>query len=118
MEDWGCGKGWFKHIVEQQPIRSFDIIGIDGSQTPFADKVVDLEEYTSNVTGIFMRGVAEHNYEWQKILQNLLDSFTYKAFVAFFTPMEEEEAKVITTAPGYDNIPDVGIPRKVWEQRL
>jgi hypothetical protein len=114
VEDWGCGKGWFKLCA-----KSPNIISIDGSHTPFADKVVDLEEYTSDVDGIFMRAVAEHNFEWKKILQNLLNSFNKKAFVAFFTPMSStDEAQVIDMPSGYENIPDISIPSKIWEKMI
>lgn len=113
IEDWGCGKGWFAYKAPDLNVR-----GIDGSQTPFAAEVVDLETYTSKVPGIFMRGVAEHNFEWKKILENLLVSFTERAFVSFFTPMEKDEAKQLTLAPGYDNIPDMSIPANVWEKMI
>jgi hypothetical protein len=66
-----------------------------------------------------MRAVAEHNFKWKKILQNVLDSFTKKAFVAFFTPMSNTElAEVIDMPAGYDNIPDISIPSKIWEKMI
>jgi hypothetical protein len=56
VEDWGCGLGWFSKF------RPNGYFGVDGSDSPFASKIVDLEEYTSFVDGIFMRHVLEHNY--------------------------------------------------------
>src|SRR5688572_4685695 len=72
VEDWGCGKGWFSKF------RTHNCLGIDGSRSPFASRVVDLEEYTSSVDGIFMRHVLEHNYQWKKILRNAIESFDKK----------------------------------------
>lgn len=117
VEDWGCGKGWFGFIAQDFKL---DVIGIDGSHTPFADKVVDLEGYTSDVDGIFMRSVAEHNFEWEKILNNLAKSFTEKAFVQFYTPMntETDEGILLLMSPGYDNIPEISIPTSVWHSIL
>jgi hypothetical protein len=107
VEDWGCGKGWFEYVVGDR----FKVVGVDGSKTPFASKIVDLEDYTTSVEGIYMRGVAEHNFNWDKILKNLFASFTDKACIVFFTPMSDtDEAKVLALAPGYDNIPDISIP--------
>ena len=117
VEDWGCGKGWFALVAKEYQI---EVIGIDGSNTPFADKVVDLEDYTSKVEGIFMRSVAEHNFEWEKILRNLCVSFTKKAFVQFYTPMNynTDEGILIQLSPGYDNIPEISIPVNVWHNIL
>lgn len=113
VEDWGCGKGWFSHIAGP----GLNIIGIDGSITPFADKVVDLETYRSSVEGIFMRHVAEHNFEYETILTNLVKSFTKRAFIVFFTPMSDGPSKILDWPDGYDNIPDISIPRK-WVEEL
>ena len=115
VEDWGCGKGWFAYTAP-----GLNVISLDGSNTPFADKVVDLEVYRSAVEGIFMRSVAEHNYGWDKILSNLLDSFSKKAFVQFYTPMnyDSSEAVLIQTSPGYDDVPELSIPASVWEDMI
>jgi hypothetical protein len=117
VEDWGCGKGWFGQVATEF---NLEVIGIDGSKTPFADKVVDLEGYTSRVEGIFMRSVAEHNFEWEKILTNLVKSFTKKAFVQFYTPMnfDSDEGILIQLSPGYDNIPEISIPTSIWHKIL
>lgn len=117
IEDWGCGKGWFGYVASKAGL---SVTGIDGSKTKFADKVVDLEDYTTEVEGIFMRSVAEHNYEWEKVLTNLAKSFTKRAFVQFYTPMNKttEEGILLQTSAGYDNIPEISIPTKVWERIL
>ncbi len=63
VEDWGCGGGGFRRFC-----LSWRYIGLDGSRTPFADKIVDLCTYSSNVPGIMMRHLLEHNYDWERIL--------------------------------------------------
>ncbi len=74
IEDWGCGAGGFKRFFKN--LNKY--VGVDGSKTPFADIKTDLLIYNSNVDGIFMRHVLEHNYEWKKILENALKSFTQR----------------------------------------
>src|SRR4051794_32584940 len=61
VEDWGCGGGGFRKFCI-----SPRYIGLDGSKTPHADKIVDLCTYRSSTTGIMMRHILEHNYEWEK----------------------------------------------------
>jgi hypothetical protein len=80
VEDWGCGAGGFKRY---RP----DAIGIDGSVTPFADKLEDLVNYTSNVDGIFIRHVLEHDRNWKIILVNALKSAKKKLVIVLFTPL-------------------------------
>ena len=117
VEDWGCGKGWFQKVAQG---KSYQVVGVDGSQTPFADKIADLTKYTTEVDGIFMRHVAEHNYEWKKVLQNLFDSFTKKAFVAFYTPMNttSDEAVLMNHSAGWDDVPEISLPVSVIEDML
>ncbi len=62
VEDWGCGGGGFRHFCV-----SSRYVGLDGSKTPFADKIVDLCTYRSTAPGIMMRHVLEHNYEWERV---------------------------------------------------
>lgn len=82
VEDWGCGAGWLSKFVPADRYR-----GIDGSSTPFATSIVDLETYRSSVPGIFMRHVLEHNPRWQLVLGNALDSFTERMVLVLFTPL-------------------------------
>jgi hypothetical protein len=91
VEDWGCGRGWFKSIFEG------NCIAVDGSISPFADKRVDLEMYTSEVPGIFMRHVLEHNYNWKYILINALRSFQEKMVLVLFTPESDVTKEIAFT---------------------
>lgn len=98
VEDWGCGKGWFKNFRA-------DCVGIDGSESKFCDKHEDLEKYTSDVEGIFMRGVLEHNYGWQNVLDNALKSFNKKMVLVLFTPLVDETKEIaFIDAVGVPNI--------------
>lgn len=100
IEDWGCGKGWMRTLVEPGRYR-----GIDGSWSPFADEVVDLVAYRSCVDGIFMRHVLEHNYEWQAILANAMASFTHRFALVVFTPFGDETRQIaFADDPG---VPDI-----------
>ena len=104
VEDWGCGLGWFASV------RGGNCVGVDGSRSPFADRHADLVEYTSDVDGIFMRHVLEHNYEWRRILANALRSFRKKLVLAIFTPWSDSETKEIRFVldPG---VPDISFRR-------
>ena len=88
LEDWGCGMGGFKRLFKG------NYTGLDGSKTPFVDKVVDLREYTSSVDGIVLRHVLEHNYDWEKILENAVNSFQKKLCIIIFTPFVEETKEI------------------------
>jgi hypothetical protein len=102
VEDWGVGAGGFK---KYRP----DAIGIDGSQTPFADKIVDLVNYRSNVDGIFMRHVLEHDYDWPRILGNALHS-AKKVCVVLFAPFSKgETVKLADNAPHGVDVPDLSL---------
>ncbi len=92
VEDWGCGKGWMRKLIEPRRY-----LGIDGTASPFADKVVDLADYAPSVPacGIFMRGVLEHDYRWEKILKNAVASFSYRMALVLFTPMIDRGSKEI-----------------------
>jgi hypothetical protein len=80
VEDWGCGAGWFRRCVEGP------YLGVDGTASPFADRVADLCSYTSSTPGLFLRHVLEHNQDWQRILRNALASFTQRMVLVIFTP--------------------------------
>ena len=100
VEDWGCGMGWFRNFIRSDRYR-----GIDGSHSKFADVVADLVVYKSEVSGIFMRHVLEHDSQWQSILDNALASFTYRMALVLFTPLSET-THIISTEPGY-NVPNI-----------
>ena len=80
IEDWGCGFRHASKFVSTSPY-----VGIDGS-SPWADKRVDLREYTSEVDCIFMRHVLEHNADWSLILKNAIASFKKRMTLVIFTP--------------------------------
>lgn len=85
VEDWGCGSGWMTQFIPPERYR-----GVDGSESPFAEVTADLTKYRSEVPGIFMRHVLEHNYRWSDVLDNALASFTERMFLVLFTPLVEE----------------------------
>jgi hypothetical protein len=97
IEDWGCGEGFLRLLCRKDQYR-----GLDGSITPGADEIVDLETYRSCVPGIFMRHVLEHNLEWKKILLNALNSFQYKMALVLFTPFADKTYNNPETIPGYE----------------
>jgi hypothetical protein len=106
VEDWGTGAGGFKRY---RP----DAIGIDGSNTPHAEKkYVDLVTYTSQCDGIFMRHVLEHNYQWVSILRNALQSASKKLCIVLFTPIADGGSKEIAhnKIHGVD-VPDMSLGR-------
>lgn len=105
IEDWGCGKGWFSRFITPNKYR-----GIDGSYSPFANEIVDLVTYRSSVSGIYMRHVIEHNYEWKSVLTNALNSFTDRMVLVLFTPMAEETHEIYYNVdPG---VPDISFAEK------
>jgi hypothetical protein len=104
VEDWGCGKGWLRRFVPATTYR-----GIDGSWSPFADEIVDLVTYRSQVDGIFMRHVLEHNYDWSAILANAVASFRRRFALVVFTPFSERTRQIAFAAdPG---VPDISFAR-------
>lgn len=83
VEDWGCGLGWAKQFYRPDQYR-----GVDGTASPFADEVDDLAVRDCDpVPGIFMRGVIEHDYRWDRILVNAYRLFTQRMCLVLFTPM-------------------------------
>lgn len=103
VEDWGCGKGWFKSRYRP------DCVALDGSCTPFADVVVDLASYRSDVDGVFMRHVLEHNEEWEAVLENALAS-CQRLFVAVYTPSASGGAAELVQRVGVLDVPELLLP--------
>lgn len=89
VEDWGCGRGWLRTHIEPGRYR-----GVDGHPSPMADVVADLTGYRSTVPGIFMRHVLEHNYQWERILDNAVASFTERMALIVFTPFAGETHEI------------------------
>lgn len=83
VEDWGCA------LAHAKNYRSGAYRGIDGTAGA-ADVVADLSEYRSEVPGIFMRHILEHNHDWRGILGNALDSFTERMALILYRPMQPE----------------------------
>jgi len=83
IEDWGCGPGYFGTILPGT-VRYF---GLDGAVSQWGSKVpIDLATYKSNIPGIMMRHVLEHNMSWRTILANALESFTQRMCLILFVP--------------------------------
>lgn len=86
VEDWGTGKGWMRRFIPRHRYR-----GIDGSDTPFADRIADLTIYRSNVPAVVIRHVLEHERRWRDVLDNALASARRRLFIALFTPLASAE---------------------------
>ncbi len=99
IEDWGCGRGWFSTLIEAERY-----CGVDGT-SPFASVTADLTEYTSEVPGIFMRGVIEHNLRWEAVFDNALQSFTERMALVLFTPLEKTTRQIDWVDP--PGVPDI-----------
>jgi hypothetical protein len=109
IEDWGCGAGGFKRFFVNDNTNKY--IGIDGSKTPFADIKTDLTTYSSNVDGIFMRHVLEHNYDWKLILENTCKSFTKKMCLVLFTPFSDETIQIAHNLQNGVDVPDISFDK-------
>lgn len=103
IEDWGCGFAWAKRF------REGTYVGVDWAPG-FADVVADLRTYTSEVDGIYMRGVLEHNTDWQPILDNALASTPHLVLV-LFTPMTDET--YVRATNGYGTVDISFAPRDI-----
>jgi len=88
VEDWGCGAGGFRQFWPRT------YIGIDGSDSQFADIKTDLVTYRSNAEAVFMRHVLEHNVLWKDILTNAVMSFQRKFCLVLFTPFVEKTKEI------------------------
>lgn len=109
--DLGCGKGGFTKVARDMGA-GFRIIGVDGSDTPFADITTDLVDLKINpavvnpTSGVFMRHVLEHDYRWEKILNNAVRLCTKRLFLVLFTPLQDETREIAWNEdPG---VPDIG----------
>jgi hypothetical protein len=110
IEDWGCGAGGFKvFFIKNNNLNKY--IGVDGSTTPFADIKTDLTNYNSNVDGIFMRHVLEHNYEWELILKNACKSFKQKMCLVLFTEFSDETKEIAHNLRHGVDVPDISFDK-------
>jgi hypothetical protein len=105
VEDWGCGAGGFRRY------RRKGYVGVDGSRTPFADRIVDLCTYTTRVEGVLMRHVIEHNYQWEKILDGAIRSFTRKLCLILFTPFAAETREIAHNRMRGVDVPNLSFSR-------
>lgn len=103
VEDWGCGTGYAKRFCKST------YRGIDGSKGPETQIVADLREYRSEVDGIFMRHVLEHNHEWGKVLENAIASFRKKLVLILFTPLSPITRQIATN---WSEIPDISFRKE------
>lgn len=98
VEDWGCGKGWARRFFG-----AGRYVGVDGSRTPYADVIADLADYRSDVDGVMMRHVLEHDDSWPRILANASTSARLRLAIVLFTPLAERTRRIAWT-------PTVGVP--------
>jgi GT2 family glycosyltransferase len=99
VEDWGCATAF-----AAQFLKSGKYIGIDGSNNKFCDTVADLRNYKSKSDGILIRHVLEHNFDWDSILKNAIESFQKKLVLILFTPFAESTKQIATN---WSDIPDL-----------
>ena len=111
VEDWGCGRGWARQFFP-----SVSYVGVDGTASPHADVVADLREYRSQVDGIFMRHVLEHNVDWRLVLDNALASARLRMTLVFFTPFAGEETYL--RGGGWVAVPDLAFTREQIAERI
>jgi hypothetical protein len=105
VEDWGCGLGWMRNFVPPERYT-----GVDGSSSRFADRVADLADYRSTADGIFMRHVLEHDYRWERILENAIASFRRRFVLVTFTPYGVETREIaFHEDPG---VPDISFAKE------
>ena len=109
LEDWGCGTAAFKKFYGGK------YIGIDGTNNPFVDKVVDLRNYRSSVDGIMLRHVLEHNYDWKGVLENALLSFKKKLCLVIFTPFVEATHEIAHNGTSGVDVPDIAFNKQELE---
>jgi hypothetical protein len=58
-----------------------------------------------------MRHILEHNYDWPKILDNAVRSFTRKFCLILFTPFAEETQEIAHNRAHGVDVPDISFSR-------
>ncbi len=107
IEDWGCGCARAKAFAKMS-----HYTGIDGSPG-WADKIVDLRTYRSDVGCVFMRHVLEHNFGWREILNNAVASFRARMVLVIFTPFSFTTKVIgISTTDTRVPVPDISFKRE------
>ncbi|GLS52140.1 hypothetical protein [Methylobacterium gregans] len=112
VEDWGCGRGGFKIFCLSK------YVGVDGSRTPFADKIVDLCNYETRSDGILLRHVLEHNYQWEMVLKNAIKSFDRKLCIVLFTPFADTTTEIAHNRHIGVDVPDLSLAKSEIEKHL
>lgn len=110
VEDWGCGTGGFKEFC------LVDYIGVDGSVSPYADRIADLSEYRTKTAAIHIRHVLEHNYDWETILENALASAEHKLCICIFTPFAPSTVEIATNLD--INVPVLSLSKEKIEKHF
>jgi GT2 family glycosyltransferase len=105
VEDWGCGTAYAKRFLS-----SGTYVGIDGSPSPFCDKVEDLQVYRSEADGILLRHVLEHNRNWRAVLENALSSFRKRLVLVLFTPFGSETRELAWNQK--EGVPDISFKKE------
>lgn len=117
VEDWGCGLGWFANVA-RLITPDMSVVGVDGSHSEHADVIDDLATRETEVSGIFMRHVLEHNYDWPTVLRSALDGFTKRMVLVTFTPfVKTAKDRELLFEPEY-RVPVLSLSRKRLEQAL
>jgi hypothetical protein len=110
VEDWGCGTGAFKEFC------LVDYLGVDGSKSPYVDRIADLTKYRSKTAAVHIRHVLEHNYDWEVILANAVASTEQKLCLCLFTPFAPSTVEIATNTD--INVPVLSLPRAQIERHF
>ena len=105
VEDWGGGKGWARQFFKQASYRV-----IDGSVPSGNVVLADLQTYRSDVDGIMLRHVLEHNHNWCGILENAVASARHRIALVIFTPWAAGPTEQIAT--NWEDIPDLSFNKE------
>lgn len=95
VEDWGCGCAFFKEYVKK-----CKYIGVEGSMNDWVDRHVDLRNYRSTCDHILLRGVIDHNEDWELVVQNAIASFQKRMVVMIFHALGPRTKKILTHTSG------------------
>jgi hypothetical protein len=110
VEDWGCGTGAFRDYC------LVDYVGVDGSKSPYVDRIADLSTYRSKAPAVHMRHVLEHNHDWETILANAVASAEQKLCLCLFTPFAPSTVEIATNTDIH--VPVLSLPRQQIERHF
>jgi hypothetical protein len=112
VEDWGCGKGWLRSLIDREAY-----LGVDGSKSPFADVVDDLATRITVCDGIVLRHVLEHCDNWADVLDNAVRSAIERLCIVLFTPVADQ-THVLAREPEYGDVPVISFALADLTDRL